>query len=191
MKDNNKNITPSQPIDTENLIVRMQKEDKRNKKIMKIMFFVYLACTLFYTFLFVINPYPDMSSKDRIAGLYYVLAFVIGTFYFIWEYRNYKKVDYSLPLLMILEKTEKRFRFFGVKWIPILIVVILISFGVSLSYLHYLEYWQATVCEKTLVIQAVYWAIMFISGFIGYLIWRKRSRPIWKDAKTLLEELKN
>jgi len=191
MKNTNNYTTPSQPVDTENLILRMQKEDKRNKKIMMGMFFLYHIFSIFYTFLFLINPDPKLTSTDRITGLSFVVAFIIGTIYFIWEYRNFKKVDYSLPIITILEKTEKRYRFFRTKWMPVMIIVSIVSFGITLSYIDQLAYWDVSLFGKILAIQGVYWAIMFIAGIIGYLIWRKRSRPIWKDAKTLLEELRD
>lgn len=191
MKNTNNYTTPSQPVDTENLILRMQKEDKRNKKIMMGMFFLYLIFSIFYTFLFLINPDPKLTSTDRITGLSFVVAFIIGTIYFVWEYRNFKKVDYSLPIITILEKTEKRYRFFRTKWMPVMIIVSIVSFGITLSYIDQLAYWDVSLFGKILAIQGVYWAIMFIAGIIGYLIWRKRSRPIWKDAKTLLEELRD
>lgn len=155
------------------------------------MFFLYLIFSIFYIFLFIINPDPALTSNDRITGLSFVVAFIIGTIYFVWEYRNFKKVDYSLPIITILEKTEKRYRFFRSKWIPVIFIVAIVSFGITLSYVDRLAYWDVSLLGKILAIQGVYWAIMFIAGIIGYLIWRKRSRPIWKDAKTLLEELKN
>jgi len=175
---------------TENLIARMRKEDNRNKKIMFGMFILYLVFTIFYAILFIFNPDPELSLTDRMAGHSYVLAFIIGTFYFIWEYLIYKKVDYSTPLMTLLKKTVRRYRFFSIKWIPVLIVVLIISYGFTISYVERLASWDASTCNKILTIQAAYWGIMVIAGLIGYLIWRKRSRPIWKDAKTLLEELK-
>jgi hypothetical protein len=188
MKNNN---IPAQPIDTENLIFRMQKEDRRNKKIMMGMFIIYLVFSLLYTFIFIINPDPDLTSTHRMAGLSYVIAFFVGTLYFVWEYRNYKKVDYSLPLISLLEKTKKRYRFFSFKWIPALIVVAIISYGFTITYIERLSGWSVIMIEKVLAIQVIYWTIMVIAGFVGYLIWRKRSRPILRDTKSLLEELKN
>ena len=199
MKNNN-NIAPelheetqhaANFSNTENLIARMRKEDNRNKKIMFGMFILYLVFTIFYAILFIFNPDPKLSLTDRMAGHSYVLAFIIGTFYFIWEYLIYKKVDYSTPLLALLKKTVRRYRFFSIKWIPVMIVVVIISYGFTISYVERLATWDTGICTKILTIQAVYWGIMVIAGLIGYLIWRKRSRLIWKDAKTLLEELKN
>jgi len=197
--NNNNNISPNLQeenqyptnfSDTENLIARMRKEDNRNKKIMFGMFILYLVFTIFYAILFIFNPDPELSLTDRMAGNSYVLAFIIGTFYFIWEYLIYKKVDYSTPLLTLLKKTVRRYRFFSIKWIPVIIVVIIIGYGFTISYVERLAAWDTGTCTKVLTIQAVYWGIMVVAGLIGYLIWRKRSRPILRAAKSLLEELK-
>ncbi|MCK9611427.1 MAG: hypothetical protein PHR81_01380 [Bacteroidales bacterium] len=188
MKNNNIN---TQSINIDNFINRMQREDKRNRKLMRGMFFVYLACTIFYAALFIINPDPEISGVDRISGAFYVLAFLIGTWFFRWQYKTYKNLDYTLPLFNVLKKTEERYRFFNKRWYPVFIVVILISVGITLNAYEHHKYFEAEPLTKILVIQAVYWGIMFISGLIGYFFWRKRSMPIWRGAKNLLEELKS
>jgi hypothetical protein len=42
-----------------------------------------------------------------------------------------------------------------------------------------------------LVIQAGYYTIMGISYLIGYLIWRKKSRPLVRNLTILIEEFKS
>jgi len=191
MKNNNSNTASSQSINVDNLISRLQREDKRNKRIMMVMFFVYLAFSLIYLFMFIINPDPLLSFTYRMAGLSFVIAFLIGTVFFWFRYKNLKKLDYTLPLVQVLEKTVERFRFWGAKWIPVIIVVLLVDIGFTISYYHKFEYWDTAFWIKILSIQAFYWGIMLAGGLIGYIRWLKRSKPIWKDAKTLLEELKN
>jgi hypothetical protein len=179
------------PINLEDLVNRTQKEDSRNKRLMKAVFILYLVCTILYAALLLFNPDPDLTFTDRIGGMCYVAAFLIGTLYFRREYLIYKRMDYCLPLLQLLELTEKRYRFFSLKWIPIIVVVVLIDMGISLSMTGHNHLWVQSPLEKLLIIQLVYWIIVFTSGFIGYLIWKKRSYPIWKDSKTLLSELKD
>jgi hypothetical protein len=191
MKENSSNILLSRPIDTENLIVRMQKEDKRNKRIMYVMFFVYLAFSLIYFFMFVINPDPVLPLIHRFAGILFVVAFIIGTIFLWYRYKKFKKIDYTLPLVQVLENTVERYRYWGKKWMPVLIIVALVDIGFTISYYTRFEYWAAGFWVKILSIQAFYWGVMLAGGIIGYLIWLKRSRPIWRDAKTLLEDLKN
>jgi hypothetical protein len=178
-------------INVDDLINRTQKEDNRNKGLMKGVFILYLVCTILYAILLLFNPDPELTLNDRLGGMCYVAAFLIGTIYFRREYLIYKRMDYSLPLLQLLERTEKRYRFFSLKWIPIIVVVVLIDIGISLSLTGHNHLWVQSPLEKFLIIQLVYWFIVFTSGFIGYLIWKKRSYPIWKDSKTLLWELKD
>jgi len=178
-------------IDVDNLIVRTQKEDNRNKRLMNAIFILYLVCSILYAALFLLNPDPELTLMDRMAGMCYVLAFVTGSFFFRREYLIYKKMDYSIPLLQLLEKTEKRYRFFTRKFLPVLVIVTLIDMGISITFMNGRHLQSFSITEKFFMIQAVYWGLMFTSGFIGYLIWRKRSYPIWKDSKTLLSELKD
>ncbi len=178
-------------IDLDNLINRTQTEDNRNKNLMKGVFILYLICTILYAILLLFNPDPELTLFDRLGGLCYVMAFLIGTIYFRREYLIYKKLDYTLPLLQLLERTEKRYRFFSRKWIPVILVVVMVDLGISLSFTGQNHLWIQSPLHKFLIIQSVYWIIVFTSGLVGYLIWKKRSYPIWTDAKTLLSELKD
>ncbi|MEI6122749.1 MAG: hypothetical protein WCQ95_03905 [Bacteroidota bacterium] len=191
MNQINEIMNGNHPIDVDNLINRTQKEDNRNKGLMKGVFVLYLICTILYAFILPFNPDPDLTIYERVGGLFYVAAFLIGTIYFRKEYLIYKKMDYTLPLLQLLELTEKRYRFYSPKWIPIIIIVALINVGISLSLTGSHHLWIHEPINKFLFIQATYWLLVFTSGFIGYLIWKKRSYPIWKDAKILLSELKD
>jgi hypothetical protein len=191
MESMNEIMNGNHTIDVDNLINRTQKEDQRNQKLMKGVFILYVICTVLYSILLLFNPDPDLTLFNRLGGLCYVMAFLIGAIYFRREYKIYKNMDYTLPLLQLLERTEKRYRFFSRKWIPIIIVVVLIDMGISLSLTGRNHLWAQDPIEKLLIIQAVYWLIIFTSGFVGYLIWKKRSYPIWKDSKTLLSELKD
>lgn len=189
MNQSNENLNSNHKIDVDNLISRMEKEDSRNKRMMKSIFYMYLICTVLYTLLFVINPDPDLTIYDRLGGLCYVTAFLIGTFFFRREYLTLKNIDYSLPLLQLLMQNEIRYRYFSVKWLYVLVIIVLIGFGISFSFSSPGRLMQFSLVEKLVIIQGGYWSILTASGIIGYWLWKKRSYPIWKDSKTLLDDL--
>ncbi|MHC1775495.1 MAG: hypothetical protein AB9834_08790 [Lentimicrobium sp.] len=189
MNQINKKLNGNHNVDVDNLISRMEKEDSRNKRMMKSIFNLYLVCTVLYTLLFVINPDPDLTIYDRVGGLCYVSAFLAGTFFFRKEYQALKKTDYSLPLLQLLRQNEVRYRFFSLKWLYMLGIVVLIGTGISLSFSNPGRLMQFSLMEKLMFVQGIYWSIITVSGFIGYRLWKKRSYPIWKDSKTLLDDL--
>ena len=66
--------------------------------------------------------------------------------------------------------------------------VILIDVGLTLSDIH-----ESTgnQLERIIVIQVIYFSAMGISGFIGYLIWRKRQKPLYDGAVQKLKDLEN
>lgn len=189
MNQSNENLNSNHKIDVDNLISRMEKEDSRNKRMMKSIFYMYLICTVLYTLLFVINPDPDLTIYDRLGGLCYVTAFLTGTFFFRREYLTLKNIDYSLPLLQLLMQNEIRYRYFSVKWLYVLVIIVLIGFGISFSFSSPGRLMQFSLVEKLVIIQGGYWSILTASGIIGYRLWKKRSYPIWKDSKTLLDDL--
>ena len=191
MNQFNQANTPMNPINIENLLSRMQQEDTRNKKLMKGVFILYMVMSIMYALFLVVNPDPDLSLIDRISGLCYVFAFLLGSLYFRREYTMYKNMDYTLPLMQLLEKTEKRYRFFSRKWLPVSGVIILINIGVSLSFWHQSTKWIGNTWQDMLITEAIFWTIVLVSGYIGYLRWKARSYPIWKDTKSLLDELKD
>lgn len=178
-------------IDVDNLINRTQKEDRRKKRLMIGVFFLYLFCTILYAMLLLLSSDPELTYLDRLGGLFYVAAFLFGTIYFGREYLLYKKMDYTLPLMQLLEKTEKRYRLFNRKWFPISIIVLLIEAGELIPYIDDLMLCNHAAIHRILITQSIFLIAVVMGVTIGYSIWKKRTYPIWKDSKTLLEELKN
>ena len=184
-------MNPTPSIEIENLMSRMQKEDKRKRNYVKTIFIVYLLFSVFLAVLLLINPDPDLDLADRISGLFYIAAFLFGSWYFRREYKMYKNMDYTLPLMQLLEKTEKRYRFFNRKWLPISIIVVLIEIGEIIPYINGFMVWNEEVIHRLFIMQALFLCALTVGASIGYIIWKKRTYAIWKDAKTLLSELKN
>ena len=189
MNHSNEQLNGNYTIDLDSLISRMQTEDSRNKRMMKSIFYIYLVGTVFYALLFVLNPDPELTFYDRAGGLCYVLAFLTGTFFFRREYKELKNTDYTVPLMQLLTLQEARYRFMGRKWLVILVILVLIAGGLGFSLMNPNRLMQFTPLEKLVIIQGVYWSIIVAAGIVGYILWKKRSYPIWKDVKTLREEL--
>jgi len=189
MNQNDEITNGKNTIDVDDLISRTKAEDSRNSKLMKSVFYLYLFCSVLYTLLYVINPDPDITKFDRLAGLCYVTAFITGTFFFRKEYKTLKNIAYAVPLLQLVKENEIRYRFFSYKWWYVILIVLLIGAGLSLSFTNPGRFGMFSISQKLLVIHSFYWSVLAISGFIGYQIWKKRSRPIWKDSKALLKEL--
>ena len=165
--------------------------DTKNKRLMYRMFILYLVFAVAYLGLMIINPDPDLSIENRIQGAVYVLIFAVAALFFRYHYRKTYQADYTAPVLKMLEAARDRHRLMrpGKIWF-----VLFIIFATDLVVTWALadNHWPASwsLLTTILVIQAGYFVIMGLSFLAGYLIWRRKSRPLVRNLTRIIEELR-
>lgn len=174
--------------DMDSLIANLRKEDSRNLKLMRNFKWIYLVMIVLYALLMVVNPDPDLELHHRLTGVCYVVAFGLFVLIFRKYHKEYSEVDYSLPVVEMLTKAANRYKF---RWKSILICmpsIMLIDIGVVLS-----DFFATPEIDWSNIInfQLIYFGLMIISGFAGYIIWRARQKPLYEGAMQLLKELQN
>jgi hypothetical protein len=176
-------------IDLDYLIDKMKKRDDQQKKTFRRFYIIMIVFVVFYFLLLVINPDPYLTVYKRISGICYVIAFLIGAYLFRLEHKTMTKINYSEPLLDVMKAAVERFRPFKKGFLRFLLVPLFIDLGLTIGgpaqYLP--ENWSNI--EKLVIIQIVYWSIMFIAGLIGFLLWRNRVKPYRDAVKQMVEEL--
>lgn len=175
-------------MNMESLVSELESKDLKYKKVMRrsqIIFFVFI---FFYAGIFLINPDPDLRLNDRIAGGFYVIAFALFTWQFRTNYNRFKTVNYFDPVKKVLEGAERRYRLWQKNIFIVGSAVLLIdAASILILYEKFVERWGFWLFFT--VVQLVYILSMGIGFTIGYIKWRKESRPIWLSAKALLKEL--
>ena len=170
------------------LVIRLRKEDDRLAKKMKNMKWLYIVMIIIYTGLMVINPDPELKLHDRISGFCYVSAFIIFAVLFKQKIWDFSTVDYSMSSSEMLTRAAHRYRFSFSQFFFVLPSILLIDAGFSISLFYRLT--SLSPLNRILILQAFYIPLILISGFIGYLIWRRKLKPLYESAKELLNELK-
>lgn len=173
-------------VNMDSLIVNLRKEDSRNLKLMRNFKWLYLVMIIIYALLMVVNPDPELEMHHRLTGISYVIAFGLFVLIFRKYHKEYSEVDYTLPVVEMLSKAAKRYKF---RWKSILICmpsILLIDFGVVLS-----DFFAVPSIDWNSIIyfQLIYFGLLLISGFVGYIIWRARQKPLYDGAMRLLKEL--
>ena len=186
---NNKEIGTRNPIDLDSLVNELKKKDDRQKTTYRRFYIMLSVFVVFYLLLLVVNPDPELTFVQRISGLLYVMAFIIGAWLFRREHRMIVTVNYADPLLKVLKNAVERYRPFSKRGLPMLLFLLLINLGIVIGGpMDYLPgHW--TNMQRIWIFQVVYWGIMLISAMIGYLIWRVRYRPLWLALKQMIDEL--
>ena len=176
-------------MDTNALIEKMQKTDTEYKTVIKALQIAFFSFILIYAGLFLFNLVPGMSTiYHRIAGGCYVLAFTLFTLYFRKYYKRIKSVNYFDPVKKVLEDAELRYRFWQKQSYSMGIAMILIDAGTFLIFFYAFKD-KFTFTQIFVGVQVIYFTVIGVSSFIGYVMWKKESRPIWLSAKELLKEL--
>jgi len=177
------------PVDLDSLINELKKKDDRQKTTYRRFYIMLSVFVVFYLLLLVVNPDPELTFVQRISGLLYVMAFIIGAWLFRREHRMIVTVNYADPLLKVLKNAVERYRPFSKRILPFLLFLLLINLGIVIGGpMDYLPgHW--TNMQRIWIFQVVYWGIMLISAMIGYLIWRVRYRPLWLALKQMIDEL--
>jgi hypothetical protein len=173
--------------DIDVLVFGLEKEDDLNLKMTRNFRWFLVVMAVLYTLLMVVNPDPELKMHHRISGLCYVAAFALFTVVFAKFNNDFRNVDYSLTSVEMLQQAAKRYKFLSWRYIWMLPSLLLIDAGISVTYFH--RWISIEPLNRVLLVQAVFIPLMAISAFIGYLIWRKRQKPLHDSALTLLQEL--
>jgi len=175
--------------DINKLVQRLKKEDTRNLQTFKRFQWMFLVLVILYSFIFIFNPFEELEWIYRLTGICFVSAFIIFGLIFRKYYREYKSIDYTLPVIEMLKKAADRYSLQYKKlWITIF-PVLLIDAGVTISFFQRLSNYAPW--ERIGLVQLLYIPTMIISALIGIWIWYKRQKPLRDGALKLLEELEN
>jgi hypothetical protein len=191
MTINKRNYPEGQTPGLDQVVEQLKRLDNKNKRLMFRMFVIYIIFAVIYLGLMILNPDPELTLENRLQGAVYVLMFVVAAFFFRHHYRKTYQADYTAPVLKMLEDARERHRLLrpGKIWFIIFIVV---TCDIMVTWVLAEHTWPGSwsLLAIILVIQAGYYSIMGLSYLLGYLIWRKKSRPLVRNLTRLIEEFK-
>jgi hypothetical protein len=170
------------------LVTKLQAEDSRNLQMYKRFQSIYMVFIFFYAFVFILNPFWHMDLLDRLGGLCYVLAFLILFLVFRKYNRAFREIDYSDATAEMLRKAAKRYSFGNTSRILVTIMPLLLV-DAAISITIYKRYTDKDPWLAVYIVQGVYFAVILISFFIGYMMWYNRQKPLRDEALRLLSEL--
>ena len=190
MTTNNKICKEHVSQDLDQVVDQLKCLDQKNKRLMQRMFIVYVVFALFYFGLLIFNPDPELTLANRIQGACYVLIFTVAACFFLYHSRKTYKVDYTEPVLKMLETARERHRLMrpGKAWFVFFIVTV--TDGVVTWALVPDIFPNWSLAGRILFIQANYFALMGISFLIGYLVWRRKSLPLVRNLTRVIDEMR-
>jgi len=174
-------------VDLAKLTFSVKNEDAKNLRITRSFLWLYIIMILVYSWLMVFDPDKDITIIQRVSGLFYVASMVAFALIFRKGYKEYKNIDYTLPIIDMLKNAANRYRLKTRKFVELSIPILLMDVGLTLSFYHRMM--PESPIFRVLLIQAFYIPTMTLAGFIGYLKWHRKQKPLSDNALKLIEEL--
>lgn len=190
ISDNKINSTGKQNgnlIDMNSLINKVKAEDTKNLYLTNTFQWVYIVLIIIYSASLIFDP--NLNNVDRIVGAFYIASFIAFILIFRKGYKEYKNINYSLPVIEMLRETAHRYRLRVDRLLTLIIPVLLMDVSVTLRF--YDDLLPMSPLIRVLIVQAVYIPVFAISALIGILIWSKKQKPLRNNALKLIEELES
>jgi len=176
-------------IDLETLIRGLKSEDSRNLKLMFNMQSIMWGIVAVYIFIFALKFIMPSPWYAKLGAFLVMLAFVVFALLFRNYYREYKLIDYGIPTIEMLNKAASRYGIFQYRGLYILAPLFLE--GIGLNLMMYDDFTKLDPLFRILFFQMSYFLVMVIGFLVGYIIWKKRQKPLRDHALPLLKEIQS
>ncbi len=174
-------------INMDSLINKVKAEDQRNLYLTKTFQWVYIALIVLFTGLLIFDP--DTKDIDRIIGAFYIASFIAFILIFRNGYKEYKNINYSLPVIEMLRETANRYRLRVDKLLTLIIPILLMDVGVTLRF--YTDLLPMSPLNRVLIVQAIYIPVFSAAALLGVYVWSKTQKPLRDRALELIKELES
>lgn len=175
--------------DMDRFIGGLQKEDVRYSRLTRNFQWIMWVFAPLYAAIFLLNPDKEIVMTERFGGLCYAVAFVLFALImrkFNFEYRS---VDYGVPVVEMLTFAVKRYNMFQRKLLLIIAPILLVDTGMVLVLVNHRG--SFTITQTIVFSQIFLFSFILIGVVAGYLIWRKRQKPLRDAALAMLKEIES
>lgn len=183
----NQNTNPFSNMDF--FVSSLKKADARYERMTRSFQTLMWVLMVIYAAFFVLNPDPELDLGKRIGGLFFSLSFVLFALIFSWLSKNFRFVDYGVPVTEMLKNAIKRYSLSAQKFQLIIFPVLLNDFATVLLTRDIGD--SRTLWEHILRVQTLLIPAFILGAAIGIAIWYVRKKPLRDAAAELLKEIES
>jgi hypothetical protein len=178
----------NQEIDLGQLVMDLKREDTRYLAMTGSFRWIMLGFAILYFLQFIAGFIFDRPDIDRFGFLFFSLGFLLFALLFKSLHKEYKSVDYGVSTMEMLRKAACRYAFWQTKTYLTIIPMVFTAIGFSFTSQRGFPFENQSL--RILVAFASIMLLLSCSAIIGYLIWRKREKPLRDKALAILEEMR-
>jgi hypothetical protein len=173
-----------QDMDVEHLMDDLKQKDRQYGGMVRRFSWVYGLMIPIYLVIFIVRP--DNTIYSRIEGTCFVISFTMFFIVFRYLHKKFNYVNYGEPLIQLLKSVIKRYKKWQGPSYLAFVGALLVDIGMCFS----ITSENPVPNFKDIIwFQVFYIPSMAIATMVGFLIWRKRYKPLVDKAKELLKDL--
>lgn len=172
--------------EAKSLFEKIKKHDAYSKKQSKQFYIITSVVAVVYILVFIINPDPNLTLQNRLAGCAFILASLILTFLFKKKHKRITNTIFLSSTKSFLKEARKRFRFWNRDQLWLIIVVLLVDVASLFSITKYFDFLSQT--NSIILAQLLYFGLLTFGFFMGKKSWTKKKKPILDKIETMLSE---
>lgn len=177
-----------QEIDLGQLVMDLKREDTRYLSLTGSFKWIMWVLAILYCLIFIAGIILDRPDIDRFGFLFFSFGFLSFALLFKSLHKEYKSVDYGVSTMEMLRKATDRYALWQTKTYLTIIPMIFSAIGFSFTSQRGFPFEDQSM--RVLVAFACILMLLCCSAIIGYLIWRKRQKPLRDKALAILEEMR-
>lgn len=177
----------TQEMSLEKLVQGLKNEDTSNLKLTTGFAWGMWLLAPIYLLLAIIQMIRETPSLDNLGFIFFSLGFFAFGLLFWSLKKDYQSVDYGISTVEMLRKAASRYKFWQLKTYLTIIPMLLVCLATSFSLQDRIPI--PHVMTRITLVFVGYFLILCIGIFIGYLVWRKKQKPLRENALAMLKEM--
>lgn len=161
------------------LMSNLKNEDARYSRISGSFRIVYWILIAIYSVMMLMSII-EKDYNHLITSICFTLSMLVFAIFFGKYQKEYKYVDYSLPILEVLKKAAYRYKPFQQRTIWLLLAIIPMDIGLCLN---------SSSNSSVLEVQVFFLGGMLLSTCIGLVYWYYKYKPLRDSALSLIAEI--
>jgi amino acid transporter len=164
-------------------------DGKEKKKLRRLSFLFSLGALFFLVFLFIPTE-PDFYILTQTGRVLLFIAYLAIALIAFFGKRTLEKTDYSLSVLELLKKTEKRYLFFNFRLWYVYPLMLILDASCSLILLGncYVPC-NWSLAARIGLTQLVFLFILAVGFYFGYKDWKKNKRGQYEKIRRIIHDL--
>ncbi|MCD4832178.1 MAG: hypothetical protein K8R31_00135 [Bacteroidales bacterium] len=195
MKDSNNLQAPNfKKLDApqiEQIVDVLKQNDTKRKRVLKILFLVFSVAILVYFVSILIKDYPFTKISQVLIPNLVLVIMLIGLLLIYPVVLKLFQTDFSRPVLEMLKRAEKKYKFIDSQWIIFLIIILIVDLIISIIFKLFFNSLNWSTEKIVLISFSIFIPLLLTVIIWIWYSWKKYQLPLKNEIRRMINEIED